>query len=52
MIEFTPFLLSGTQFHLTRVEWLVYGIGSNWILIAGLLLGFYAGLPFLVPGFH
>lgn len=51
MIDLKPALLPSAEFRLSRVERLMYGISRNWILVAGLLLGIYAGLPFLAPVF-
>lgn len=51
MIDLKPALLPGAEFRLSRVERLMYGISRNWILVVGVLLGIYAGLPFLAPVF-
>lgn len=51
MIDLKPALLPSAEFRLSRVERLTYLISRNWILVAGLLLGIYAGLPFLAPVF-
>lgn len=43
--------LSGAKFHPSLSERLMIMVSRHWILVAGLLLGIYIGLPFLAPVF-
>jgi uncharacterized membrane protein len=51
MIDSKPVPLPGAKYHSSLAERLMYLISSRWILVAGLLLGIYIGLPFLAPVF-
>ncbi len=51
MIKSNPIIFSGARPRLSRVERMIYFISRRWILVTGLLLGIYAGLPFLGPVF-
>lgn len=42
---------SGVEVRLSLVERLMYLISRRWILVTDILLGIYAGLPFLAPVF-
>ena len=51
MIDSNPTMFSSAEPRPSRGEWLMYLISRHWILVASLLLGGYAGLPFLAPVF-
>lgn len=51
MIDSKPVPLPSTKFRPSLVERLMYLISRPWILVAGLLLGVYIGLPLLAPVF-
>jgi uncharacterized membrane protein len=51
MIASKPVPLPDAKFRPSLVERLMRYISNRWILVAGLLLGVYIGLPFLAPVF-
>ena len=51
MSSMNKFLTHNINSNATRLERGIYWFSRNWVLVFGIILGLYAGLPFLAPVF-
>jgi uncharacterized membrane protein len=51
MSSTTTIVKPNIRLDLTRLERIIYNLSRRWIIVFGIILGLYAGLPFLAPVF-